>query len=593
MGTSWGRFEISRSETSLTLRAVPAPAAWRRARVAFLAAFALCPVALFAAGAETARLWPWVTFAALGLVAGVTDLVHTFGGRVRETPPYRRVHASLSVEEALPDPGGHRDAPRRPRLIIDGRPLDPGEEHRIVSTRSGNERTGTRYDVSIVVGADVFWLDAFSDRAVATLVVEELSAALGLAPTSVEPRAEELGPPRCALALAATVSLGGVAGAAAWGAMVDFSDRSGPPLLLATVLAAVALGAGRRIGKRAVQSITARAAHEAYGVALPQVRRSRLGDVALAAGAAVALLTAAIAGARSGPQDLPEPKGFCWAPGAPRICMVNDGESRLPEPVGVTCDWDGWTLSVVDPRRGERVVEPKEEYVHHSANEGDKVYCSPPFVFTSHSDLTAFDIERYPTSSMWTAHTGPVSDVVRSDDCVFVHVLDADLGGAWRAYSLSTGKACPSAPEVVSSAMIEDVRREQGRREPPPGQRTVDGVTYMLRESRSPSGLALSALRGDSVLWTTTLPETPIHGFPMAVAGGTVIVAATDLRTGRNLRLIGLDAASGRIRYVHRHVANAKTPVDVAAAGSMVVVWSGRLAGIEPASGRVAWITKE
>ncbi len=79
----------------------------------------------------------------------------------------------------------------------------------------------------------------------------------------------------------------------------------------------------------------------------------------------------------------------------------------------------------------------------------------------------------------------------------------------------------------------------------------------------------------------------------MAVTAGMVIVAASNLQTGTHLRLIGVDAQTGQIRYVHRHPAKAKTQVDVAAAGAMVVVWSGRLAGIVPSSGKVAWISKE
>jgi hypothetical protein len=548
---------------------------------------------LVASGAETARLWPWITFCMLGLAAGFADLAHTFRERVRETPPLRRVEASLTVDEALPDPGGLRDAPRRPRLIIDGRLTNQEAVHQVAVTRSGDRRGSTRYHVSIVVGADVFWVDTFSDCAAASSLAEELAAALGLASPSVELRTEELGASRGQVVLAAALSLGGVAGAAAWGAMADFGDRSGPPLAVATVLAAVALAAGRRIGRRAVHVVVARVAHAAHGVTVGRPPRAGGGDVVIAVSAAGALLIAALAGARSGPQDIPEPKGFCWAPGASRICMVSDGESGLPAPVGVTCDWDGWTLSAVDPRRGERVVEPKEDAARHSADQTDKVYCAPPFVFTSRLDVTAFDMQRYPTRSIWRVHTGSVSDVLRSDECVFVHVLDAELGGAWKAYSLATGEACPSAPEPVSPATIGEARRQHAIWEAPPGQRTVDGVTYSQTESRSPSGLALSAARDGSTLWTTTLPATPVHGLPMAVAAGTVVVAATDLRTGRNLRLIGVDAASGRVRYVRRHVASGKASVDVAAAGSVVVIWSGRLAGVEPGTGRVMWITKE
>jgi len=148
----------------------------------------------------------------------------------------------------------------------------------------------------------------------------------------------------------------------------------------------------------------------------------------------------------------------------------------------------------------------------------------------------------------------------------------------------------PMAPVAAAAARLEyeRVRSEDGHR-PMSGP-----ATFALREAPgSPPELILSAAWSGKVVWTTELPARPVEGLPMAEAegAGTVVVAATDLRTGGNLRLIGVDASSGRIRYVHRHPAKSNEPVYVVAAGSLVLVWSGQLAGVDPDSGRVTWIT--
>jgi hypothetical protein len=142
----------------------------------------------------------------------------------------------------------------------------------------------------------------------------------------------------------------------------------------------------------------------------------------------------------------------------------------------------------------------------------------------------------------------------------------------------------------VSPAAIDAARWEQQHRGPAPGVRTAGYVTYSLTGS---PGLTLAAWRGETLLWATALPARPLDELPLAVAGSTVVVGANDLRLGKYLRILGVDAATGAIRYVRHHPRDPDARVDLAAAGAMVFVEAGRLAGIEAASGKIAWITNE
>lgn len=145
--------------------------------------------------------------------------------------------------------------------------------------------------------------------------------------------------------------------------------------------------------------------------------------------------------------------------------------------------------------------------------------------------------------------------------------------------------------KIVASQPAEGVKfAESDCASPPPdpGLRIAEGVAYSLT---GVSRLTLSSWRGEALLWSTRLPARPLEGLPLAVAGGMVVVGANDVRTGKHLRILGVNAATGEIRYVHRHPHDASTPVDLVAAGDMVFVEAGRLVGLKAATGEIAWIT--
>ena len=123
----------------------------------------------------------------------------------------------------------------------------------------------------------------------------------------------------------------------------------------------------------------------------------------------------------------------------------------------------------------------------------------------------------------------------------------------------------------------------------------ADGVRYELRadDGSSPRGFSLKASRDAVELWATSLPAASMgDGMPFAAGGGSVVVAGLDLRSRRRLRLIGIDAATGAIRYVRRHPSTSDGATEVALSGDVAfVAWAQELRGYEAATGKLLWRT--
>jgi hypothetical protein len=90
--------------------------------------------------------------------------------------PGRRVRHSVTVLDALPDPGGLREAARRPKLVVDGQTAALGETPRIVITE-----TPRGFSVNMLL-AEPVRIDTL-DREASTVLATLLRTALGLPPS--------------------------------------------------------------------------------------------------------------------------------------------------------------------------------------------------------------------------------------------------------------------------------------------------------------------------------------------------------------------------------------------------------------------------
>jgi outer membrane protein assembly factor BamB len=123
----------------------------------------------------------------------------------------------------------------------------------------------------------------------------------------------------------------------------------------------------------------------------------------------------------------------------------------------------------------------------------------------------------------------------------------------------------------------------------------ADGTVYEVDATRT--GLVASAFRGAQRIWQTPLPAQDLFGLPFAVGAGVVLVAGSEHRADgrRALRLVALDATTGRIRFVRKHERRdfgLSTDV-VIAGGTGVVVWADELLGYDVSSGRLSWSVGE
>jgi hypothetical protein len=277
------RFEILRGEGTLLLRDPIAPTR-RLTRIVPLASFLAFPSVMLATRFTASSRWPWIVFVALGLATVLVELVHVFRDRVHDAPPYRPVRQCLRVADALPDTGGLRDAPRRPRLIVDDRPVDVGAALRVTLTHSGEEDARALFHVSVVTRAEIVYVDTFRDRGAAWALGEVLCTALGLHPRPTEGGSEDIRGDWLQVAFPGAVAVTGLVGAAYWEAEANLAGRTGPPLILATLLAGAVFALVRRMAVRRIQARAAVAARSSHGLApVPSTTaRAPLGDLAFA-----------------------------------------------------------------------------------------------------------------------------------------------------------------------------------------------------------------------------------------------------------------------------------------------------------------------
>lgn len=591
------RFDLDHTEGTLCVRVSPQRDRSHRWSLASLVAFTLFPLALLLLEVETTSLWPWVGFVVLGTVSAAFGLWDIFRRRVHREPPYRGVQHTVVIE-APTDSRGLRDLPPAPGVLIDGQRIRVEDPPRVALTRCG-----VRHQVSLVFEAEVVRVLTDCDRGSAKVLAEELSSALGLADPKGEIPVEELGASFVSVTLLSLVAVSGVAGAACWGIFADLPTHVGSSVMVAVAAAWVAFVVARRFGLRVIRDVASRAAQQAHGISAREPTPSAPGGRWFAVLVVAALGAVSIAGALVAAPELPKSNGYCWYGAPPKLCAIDVNADNIPDAITYTCGgsgpWSSVDLHASDVRTGAHIMGlPPLDFSNLTS-------CAPPFLTRDGQDivgtskgkvtfLAAYDTLFASRRSLWRVPIpGEIVEVLRSKGCALVRSWHDPREDTWTTVDLATGGRCSAIPEPVEDAAIEAARAEIERARPPPGWRTADGVSYQLATSESARGFALSATRGETRLWATNLPARPLANGPIAVAGGTVVVAATDLRTGRYLRLLGVDAESGRVLYLRRHPTRFKAPIALLAVGPMVLVETERLAGLVPSSGEIAWITKE
>jgi hypothetical protein len=564
----------------------------RRAVRASWLAFSLIAGAIVAGKGSASA---WLLLVSVGLLGAILTLFDDLRWRVREVLPYRSVRRLLVI---TPESAGFRDAPRPLALHLDGQPLLLGAAPRLELTRSGGHS-----QVILVLADQVLVLDSLRFNEAAILRARELALALGLTPPASQPTG---GPGvsevrEASLAVLTLITFASLLGVIDWLSRADLPDSLAVLLTLAAVIAGALVAAGRRLCLRVLRAeamASTRFLHHLPTAAVgAQQDRSRRNDIGVLGALGSLVVGALVAVSRLGALELPVPTHNCFQPEGPHLCRSDEDGDGLPEVIGRTCKSGDWSLSAVEAKSGKLVQSRPFEH-----SEGTS-YCESSLLRVESSpsekkiDVTAWSPRFNTTRSNWRlTFRGKLVEVLQTDDCALLHIIKPDSQDVWQTLSIATGGGCPSIAEPVSLATLDAVRAAQDKRArgPEPGLQRLDGVTYALEKLGAASPrLVLSAWQGETLLWTTRLPARPLDELPLAIAAGTVIVGAADLRTGKYLRILGVDASTGNVRYVRRHPRAPRAPVDLVAAGGMVFVEAGRLAGFDAAAGQIAWITKE
>lgn len=177
-------------------------------------------------------------------------------------------------------------------------------------------------------------------------------------------------------------------------------------------------------------------------------------------------------------------------------------------------------------------------------------------------------------------------EIVVGEGCVTVVMK----GGAATGLKVDTGEAAPCAsaprPTGFSGAFWERARNPQV------GQAGDVEIALSAKTTGTPL-LSIEGRRGGAPLWERDLPARAPGTRPdmlLAISDGRAVVAATDVATGAELRLIGVEAASGKVLYEQRAGWSGEYVSAMKASGKRVyLIAGGALRAIEPATGMELW----
>ena len=177
-------------------------------------------------------------------------------------------------------------------------------------------------------------------------------------------------------------------------------------------------------------------------------------------------------------------------------------------------------------------------------------------------------------------------EIAVGEGCVTV----LSKGGAATGLLVDTGAAAPCAsaprPAPFTGAFWERARNPQVAQA---------GDVEIAMSARTPGTplLSVEGRRGGASLWKRDLPARAPGTRPdllLAISDGTAIVAATDGETGAELRLIGIEAASGKVLYERVASWSGEYVAAMKASGTRVyLIAGGALRAFEPATGAELW----
>jgi hypothetical protein len=590
------RFDVTRANGAVTFTARHDGyhGLVHRIRVVSLALLVAVPL-FFALVAPEEEMVPAFAVLFLGMAAAIADMLDTSRYRIFRTHPWSFVRQSLVV--LPPTEGDHRHAPTGRRLLVDGAPIEVTDPARIlVSTsvivvqQNGFTQTRIRHHVDLVFARSVVRVDTAEELEDAADVGRAVREAMGLDKAAVEVGLttpfETTGAGMALGVVSVLVQVGAIIGAMVWAMTSDVADRGTTRLALAALVLAVLDVLVQETTFHFSTAAQASKTAEGYGIQIepaPLRRRARIGFAvtvpALIAAAALGIDTSGTQRQRAD-----------FTPGGERLALVDiDG---VPSPVGFSIGH----LDAIDPRNGQRRWSiPLDHY-----SQSKLVIRGSIGLVHGDSAFLSFD----PRSGrvLWKA------DVPNGWRSFFFHegciVFGEGLG--YRSIDERTGGACAALAWASAEAQDDAAHREaraalhaaeKAQREAEAMQRSVrasrkvDGVEYEVDTANGQ--LFVTASRAGTRLWRTELPASPLSRTPFAVGDGLVLAAGASLghrRGAARLRLVGLDAATGKIRFVEHHPAAEGLYTDVAVAGGVAVVaWAYELFGVSPTTGKVLW----
>ena len=351
-----GRFEVAWVDGGMTMtaRGVERGAVSAAIRFGSLGLLVIGPPIL--AWCTPALQAPSMT--ALVVLAGVAARaawVHIARYRVFESGVWARVRRRLTIEPPPAVAADYREAPEKPRVVLDGVSLDPTDPPGVSVTSSarlqatGIQRIARLYRVNLLFRSHLVRVETFANARDALALARELRQALGLAACD-EPAATEIpfeATPK-GVAVGGLLFLAQVLPAVAairWARSTDFAEGFATRLAIASSAVALSALAVQALALAFFESLVTEATQETFGIEVdvsPSRRWARMG----ALGWSVASIGLAV---------------FSWGSntatgtfraGRDRLLVVDIGGE--PAVVGWVRDERGLALGAFDTKTGAR-----------------------------------------------------------------------------------------------------------------------------------------------------------------------------------------------------------------------------------------------
>jgi hypothetical protein len=629
-----GRFKVAWVDGGMTMtaRGVERAAVSAAIRFGSLGLLVIVtPILAWSAPAlGAASMTALVVFAA---VAARAAWQHIAGHRIFERGVWSRMRR-LTVEPPPAVAADYREAPPHMfRVVLDGVPLDPTDPPNVSVTSSFRDQVAgkwrpprTLYSVNLVFRSHIVRVESFVNAPDALALASELRQALGLegrevqvltmAPFETTRKGASIG----ILLLFAHV-LPAVA-AIRWALSTDFADDFASRLAIACLAVALSGLVVQALALAFSVSLVTEATQETFGIELdvsPSRRWARTGAVAwsiASIGLAVFLLRSSTATGT-------------FRAGSDRLLVVDiEGQPAI---LGWAQDERGLALGAFDAKTGARrwrwaTADALIDLVSSGGRTAIAYGTSVEFDPSMHNETSVVAFDTATGAKIWSSYfAGAVDRPLFVHGCVVMSPglfgdpsqdLDEATGSKCRPEGPAEDGPRPDAEPPPSDPggratywvnrmgdlgkradAIEGARKAQAPRDMNAKRASleVDGTVYDI-DATQPRLLA-SATRGGHRIWRTPLPAQDLFGLPFAVGAGVVLVAGSEHRADgeRALRLVALDAATGRIRFVQKHdrrTFGSSTDV-VIAAGTGIVVWADELLGYDLSSGRVSWSVGE